>query len=166
MKETQHYQLQFFGQKPLALSAYFDADWGCCFDSKKFIIGYCVFFFEWLFGLLENKKAGYCGKIHNRGWIQRCRHQVAELLWIFHVLQEFDIDCSGSIVLMCDNKSTLHMLKNPTYYEKTKHIDINCHFVRHHVASGFLNLVFMPISLQLPRCFYMWRIEGSYNLFS
>lgn len=78
---------------------------------------------------------------------------IAELLWIFYVLQDFDIGCSGSIVLMCDNKSTLQMLKNPTHHEKTKYIDIDFHFVRHHVTSGFLNHVFVPTSLQLANIF-------------
>lgn len=40
--------------------------------------------------------------------------------------------------------SAIHLANNSTTREISKHIDINCHFIREHVASRFLNLVHVP----------------------
>lgn len=89
---------------------------------------------------------------------------VTELLWISYVLHDFGISCAGPIKLTCDNKFTLQMLKNPTHHEKTKHIDIDCDFARHHVASSFFVLnLFLQVSNSLtflPNRWGLWSLPG------
>ena len=42
---------------------------------------------------------------------------------------------SQDITLHCDNQSALHLMKNPMLYERSKHIDINLHFIRDIVGN-------------------------------
>ena len=58
-----------------------------------------------------------------------------EALW----LRQLYSDLWGKIIpvhLLCDNLSTLHVLKNPISSQRTKHIDIRYHFIRQRIAQG------------------------------
>jgi len=35
--------------------------------------------------------------------------------------------------LHCDNKSIIHIAHNSILHDRTKHIEINCHFTRYHL---------------------------------
>lgn len=78
---------------------------------------------------------------------------IVELLWIFYVLLDFEIVYNEGVPLFCDNQSTIQMFYNPTHHEKSKHVDIYCHFARNHVQLGFLNPTNVPSAQQLANVF-------------
>ena len=43
-------------------------------------------------------------------------------------------------ILQCDNRSTIQIAHNDVFHKHTKHIENNCHFVRHHLMSNTLLL--------------------------
>lgn len=52
-----------------------------------------------------------------------------ELVWLSALLKSFNI-VIPSVTLYCDNQATIHIAFNLVFHERTKHIDVDCHFVR------------------------------------
>lgn len=78
---------------------------------------------------------------------------IYELLWLSYVLNHFKIIVSNPIPVYCDNKSTIEMMENLVYYEKTKHIDIDWRFSKHHYKIGFVKLVYVESAKQVADIF-------------
>ena len=46
--------------------------------------------------------------------------------------------------MWCDNQSAIALAYNPVYHAKTKHVELDIHFIRDKVASKEINVYFMP----------------------
>jgi len=57
------------------------------------------------------------------------------------------------VPLYCDNTSAVNLTKNPTLHSKTKHIEINHHFIRDHIQKGDIEIMFVKIENQLADLF-------------
>jgi hypothetical protein len=73
----------------------------------------------------------------------------AELLWIRALLQELEIKHSSTPTLWCDNIRATYMSVNPVFHARTKHVEIDFHFVRDRVADKSLVDQFVPSSDQI-----------------
>ncbi|GJV10770.1 hypothetical protein Tco_1352311 [Tanacetum coccineum] len=62
-----------------------------------------------------------------------------ELVWLKNFLEELD-RAQTECVLFCDNQSAIHLMKNPVFHGRTKHIKIRYHYIRELVSEGTLSL--------------------------
>ena len=55
---------------------------------------------------------------------------MCEVIWIYQLLIEVGFQVSIKSKLWCDNQAAIHITSNPIFHERTKHIEVDCHFVQ------------------------------------
>ena len=73
----------------------------------------------------------------------------SEVVWLVRLLEELGSSNLTPVTLNCDNQPALHIARNPVFHERTKRIEIDCHFTRDKVLEGLLQLNYMPTAVQL-----------------
>ena len=76
-----------------------------------------------------------------------------ELILLKQLLQELRFGKDGQMTLACDNQAALHIASNPVFHEMTKHIEVDCHFIREKITSRCMTTSFVNSSDQLADIF-------------
>jgi len=76
-----------------------------------------------------------------------------ELTWLRHLLTDLHMPVSDPVTLHCDNKVVLHIAKNPVFHERTRHIEMDCHFIRDKILRGEIATRYVISSQQLADVF-------------
>jgi hypothetical protein len=71
-------------------------------------------------------------------------HCLKEQIWLLRLLGEIGYDISDQNIIYCDNQSAIALSNNPAHHARTKHIDIQYHFVRNCVEDGKTRLEYCP----------------------
>ena len=71
-------------------------------------------------------------------------HALKEQIWILRFLKEIGYNASNQNVIYCDNQGAIALANNPEHHARTKHIDIQYHFVRNCVEDGRTRLEYCP----------------------
>lgn len=61
-----------------------------------------------------------------------------EVKWLSSLLTDLGLNNLPPTILKCDNKAALAIAANPVMHEKTKHVDIDCHYVREQLKEGLI----------------------------
>ena len=77
----------------------------------------------------------------------------SELVWLANLLQDLQVQISYPVTLYCDNKAAQYIAANPVFHNRTKHLDIDCHYVRDKLQDGFLQTSHVSSKNQLADIF-------------
>jgi hypothetical protein len=77
----------------------------------------------------------------------------AEICWVWSLLKDLGIYLTDPPILWCDNVSTLAIASNPVFHARTKHIEVDFHFVRERVLRKDLVVKFVSTVDQLANIF-------------
>ncbi|GJU75313.1 ribonuclease H-like domain-containing protein [Tanacetum coccineum] len=129
------------------LSAYTDADWTGCPVTRRSTSRYCVFLAENLLSW-SAKRQVTLSRSSVEAEYRGVANVVAETAWIRNLLCEFHTPLFTATLVYCDNVSAVYMSSNPVQHQRTKHIEIDIHFVRDFVASGQVRVLHVPSRFQ------------------
>lgn len=87
----------------------------------------------------------------------------SELVWIHGIFEELKVDIPTPIDLFCDNKATFYLAHNPIFHERTKHLGVDCHYVKDNVEYGFINTLRISSYLQLANLMTKSLGENQHN---
>ncbi|GJY37036.1 ribonuclease H-like domain-containing protein [Tanacetum coccineum] len=78
---------------------------------------------------------------------------IAETSWIRNLLRELHTLIFMTTLVYCDNVSAVYMSANLVQHQRTKHIEIDIHFVRDKVAAGHVRVLHVPSRFQYANIF-------------
>lgn len=81
------------------------------------------------------------------------RQVVAELTWLVRLFADLSVPISLPAHLHSDSQAAIHIAKNPVFHERTKHVHLDCHFVRQQFLAGLISLSFVRSFSQIKDLF-------------
>jgi hypothetical protein len=73
----------------------------------------------------------------------------SELIWVKQLLTNIGIKIRGPMKMFCDNQVARHITLNPVFHERTKYIEVDCHFIRKKVQSKEIETPYVKSGDQL-----------------
>ena len=134
------------------LVVYSDADWAGCPNTRKSTLGYAVFLGDNLV-FWSSKRQNTVSRSSAEAEYRAVANAVAEASWLHQLLAELHTPLGQATLVYCDNISTVYMSANPVQHQRTKHIEIDLHFVRERVALGAVRVLHVPTTSQFADIF-------------
>lgn len=125
-----------------SITAYSDSDWATCANTRKSVTGFYITLggspISW-----KSKKQPIISLSLAEAAYRALRMLVTELSWLKRLLGDLGLLISSPMPVYCDSQVALHITKNLVFHEWTKHIVVDCRFVRDCLAVGLISLHFL-----------------------
>jgi len=143
----------FFAPAPdLPLVVYTNADHAGCKVSRRSTSGICVLLGQNLIVWSSQKKTVVAQSVGEAEY-RAIAPQVTEILWLQSLLSKLGYSCGSTPIVWSDNMAAKSIAENPVFHSRTKHIEIDVHFVRENVESGAVKIRYLPSLHQLADIF-------------
>ncbi|XP_048232350.1 uncharacterized mitochondrial protein AtMg00810-like [Ricinus communis] len=128
-----------------------DADWARSCDRKS-TTGFCIFIggnlVTW-----KSKKQSVVTRSSAEAEYHMMTSTASELIWVKQVLKDMKVETMEPMKMFCDNQAARHIASNPVFHEKTKHIEVDCHFIREKVQKREIETPYIKSQDQLADIF-------------
>ena len=77
------------------------------------------------------------------------KEAIKEYIYLISILEQLNIQNNKKHYLFTDSQSAIELANNPEHHAKSKHIDIQYHFVRENIQKGIVELSYIPTKEQI-----------------
>ncbi|KAL6315094.1 hypothetical protein AAG906_030951 [Vitis piasezkii] len=130
------------------IECFTNADWAGSKVDRRSTIGFCVFvggnLVSW-----KSKKQNVVSRSSAESEYKAMAQATCEIMWLYHLLIEIGIKTPMPAKLGCDNQAAIHIASNPVYHERTKHIEVDCHFIREKIQENLISTSYVKTGEQL-----------------
>ena len=134
------------------LECFTNANWEGSKEDRRSTSGYCVFvggnLVSW-----KSKKQSVVSRSSAKSEYRTMTQSIYEIMWLHQLLMEVGTKTPVPAKLWCDNQDALHTASNPVFHERTKHIEIDCHFFREKIQIGLISTGYVKTGKQFSDIF-------------
>jgi hypothetical protein len=140
--------LQIIRSDSMLVSGFSDVDWAGCADDRRSTDGFVVFLGSNLVSWSARKQPTV-SRSSTEAEYKVIANVAAEIMWIQTLLDELGIPHPSTASVWCDNLGATYLSANPVFHARTKHIEVDYHFIREQLTRKQLNIRFISTKDQL-----------------
>ncbi|KAM0019206.1 putative RNA-directed DNA polymerase [Helianthus debilis subsp. tardiflorus] len=148
LKGTTGHGILFKSNGHSEIQAYTDADWAGDKGTRRSTSGY----FTMVGGNIvtwRSKKQKVVALSSAEAEFRGIARGLAEILWIRKLLTEIGFPPTTATKIMCDNKAAIQISENPVQHDRTKHVEVDRHFIKEKLEAGIIELPYVQSRDQL-----------------
>ena len=130
------------------IEEYTDSDWAGDQTTIRSTFGYFTFV-EGNLVTWKSKKQKVVARSSAEAEFRGMTHSVCELLWIRNVLRDLGIEYATPMNLYCDNKAAIQITQNPVQHDRTKHVEVDRHFIKENLDEKIIQFPFIQSESRL-----------------
>ncbi|KAK9073638.1 hypothetical protein SSX86_007962 [Deinandra increscens subsp. villosa] len=134
------------------IEAFSDADWAGCSIDRRSTGGFAIYLGSNLISWCARKQR-IVSRSSTESEYKAMADTVAELTWLQSLMRELGVITRSTPILWCDNLGATYLSENPVFHARTKHIEVDFHFVREKVARRQLSVQFISTHDQVADIF-------------
>ncbi|CAH9095246.1 unnamed protein product [Cuscuta europaea] len=129
------------------VEAFTDADYAGSITDRRSTSGYCTY----VWGNLvtwRSKKQNIVARSSAESEFRSMANGICELLWIKRMMSELNMEMELPMKLSCDKKAAINIAHNPVLHDRTKHIEVDRHFIKEKIEAGIVCTPFISTKEQ------------------
>jgi histone deacetylase 1/2 len=164
LKGTASYDFHITRGTSFSLHGFTDADWAGSIDDRKSMGGYLVFFGQTPISWKSGKQRTVA-RSSTEAEYKALADGTAEVIWLQYLLTDLQVPSVPAPTIWCDNLGATYLSANPIFHARTKHVEVDYHFVHDRVAKKEIQIRFIPSRDQLADVFTKPLSTASFTAF-
>ncbi|KAJ9561371.1 hypothetical protein OSB04_006531 [Centaurea solstitialis] len=148
LKGTPGKGLHFKKGENRCIEVFTDADYAGAANDGRSTSGYL----SYVWGNLvtwRSKKQSVVSRSSAESEFRAVANGTCEGIWLRRLLEELRVPFEAPIKLYCDNKAAISIAQNPVHHDRTKHVEVDRHFIKEKLDSGSMCMVYLPSKQQV-----------------